>query len=433
MRTLYIVAYPLFLCYRLCRGFDADGHSAIAMTAMSGLKGNTLHQLKRLMNGKDIVDISAWGERVSQKHPSTMPFHFQYQDMSELHFDKFLPESGPQMFGLGDGTRSFPYTYSDKYCNEVGASAECKETGHCLVPMIKHLYSRLIGLDRNKINYPEGIQLTDSDSVKFLVNLIGDLHQPLHFGFTESNAGRDFHGHLIINGTEETISLFEIWEKGLIQKLKIEKPQFWYGGWTHVFAIRDIFDKEVILWKERGIDIIDDWARESIKIMCSALFIHPLNQEKLTNNFNIDPLLEFAWFEILRSRLLIAGARLSIVLNDILKYREGKEKTFRQPLSSLLVNEEDENHKVIENISSVIPKKSSFSTIKIFNKSYKLHTWVRNLLINLGIILSCTLIFIYISRYCLNDNYSKVKHIPIPTDELRKSQNIQLKETSMVE
>lgn len=394
--------------------FDADGHSAIGMTTISGLQNNFSQKLKRLMNGKDIVDISGWGERVSKKHPLTLPFHFQGQSKSNYVKNGNV---------VGE---------NDKKKKALWFDSNCKQTGHCLIPMIKHLYYRLIG-DHSKfeINYPEGIQLTDSDSIKFLINLIGDLHQPMHFGFIEDNLGRDINGIMNINGTDERLSLFEIWESGITRKLKIEKPQFWFGGWTHILAIRDTFDKELLLWKEKGIEMIDDWAKESFSIMCNEIYSHPISKQPIIDHFNVDVTLEFAWLEIFRNRILIAGARLSIILNEILKLREGKEKPFRVANSLLLSSDEDVSHQISDPIIGHVNKKQIVE-INIFGEKLGISVWVRNLVINLIIIVICFAILGYISIFRLRDNYSILKNSQLPISEA-KTKNIQLKQTSMID
>ncbi|KAK6590545.1 S1 P1nuclease [Cryptosporidium xiaoi] len=414
---LILFMYICLLLTTRAISFDADGHSAIGMTTISGLQHKYSQKLKRLMNGKDIVDISGWGERVSQKHPSTLPFHFQSQNRSDFLFN-------------GDGTIKDKNGLLDKNnTNHIGNN--CGNNKYCLVRMIKHLFYRLIG-SQNKveIEYPIGIQLTDSDCVKFLINLIGDLHQPLHFGFSDDNLGRDIKGVMVINGTNEKISLYDIWEYGITKKLKIEKPHFWFGGWTHIFAIRDSYDKELQRWKEIGIDVVDEWALESFNLMCSKIYSNPLSREPISDNFNIDLTLEFAWFEIFRNRILIAGARLSIVLNEILKYRDGKEKPFRVTNSLLLSSDEDVNHHLYDNkIASTDSKKFAATEVDIFGKKFKIPTWIRNLSINVSLVVICMIVFLYISIFLFKDN--NIRHFQLPsTDDFK---NIQMKETSMME
>ncbi|EAZ51586.1 S1/P1nuclease [Cryptosporidium parvum Iowa II] len=394
--------------------FDAEGHSAIGMTTISGLQNNFSQKLRRLMNGKDIVDISGWGERVSKKHPSTLPFHFQGQSKGDY-------------FKNGELGNDFKEKFILK------SDSNCKHTGHCLVPMIKHLYYRLIGDNSKfKINYPEGIQLTDSDSIKFLINLIGDLHQPMHFGFIEDGLGREIKGMMSINGTNERLSLFEIWESGIARKLKTEKPQFWFGGWTHILAIRDIFDKELLLWKERGIEMINDWAKENFEIVTNEIYFHPISKQPIIDNFNVDVTLEFAWLEIFRSRILIAGARLSIILNDILKLREGKEKPFRVTNSLLLSSDEDISHNISDPIIGINVNRKQTLEINVFGKKIGISVWIRNLIINLIIILICLAVLAYISIFRLRDNYSILNNAQLPVSEV-KTKSVQMKQTSAID
>lgn len=73
--------------------WDKEGHAAIGMTTMSAIKGDALANIKRLLKGKDIVDVSRWTESLLQKYHSLEPMFYQMQnqDPSDPNCNNFNP------------------------------------------------------------------------------------------------------------------------------------------------------------------------------------------------------------------------------------------------------------------------------------------------------------------------------------------------------
>merc|ERR1712203_379172 len=118
--------------------------------------------------------------------------------------------------------------------------AKC-EDNICLLQAIKHFYGKILADEGRKTDYPQidynkvakGIKFTDADAVKMLINLLGDLHQPLHVGFATDDNGRSV--QLTYRG--KPMSLYDVWDKGVSEDLRNQESGFWLGGWTHVRAI----------------------------------------------------------------------------------------------------------------------------------------------------------------------------------------------------
>ncbi|CEM27184.1 unnamed protein product [Vitrella brassicaformis CCMP3155] len=323
------------------RAWDKDGHEAIGMTAMSALKGKALAQLKRLMGGKDAVDVSEWAHKVNKQYPWTTALHFQ-----------------PQPGGEPD---------TEWRCDKIDVS-ECPDN-KCLLAALKHFYGRLTGKKLVEMKYPEGIHFTDADCLKYLINLIGDLHQPLHVGFKASDMGR------AINGTfkNKPHSLYEIWDTTLTQTMMAERPGFWYGGWTHVNSVKSQYENDKKEWAEKDFELFERWASESLQVACNKVYKDPTQNVRLVPDFKTTPHMERQWGQEMQQRILTAGARLVIVLNSILEQQEAKK--LRQG-SGVEVQGEEE-HKAKPRVPA----------------------WVRNLGTNLIIIVVVLGVFIYISQF----------------------------------
>ena len=146
--------------------YDRDGHEAIGMTAMSAITGGkVLQTLKRLLRGKDAMDVAGWAHIVDDKYPWVHAFHFQRYRLDPAKYPNY-----------------------EQQCENleiVTTGPDC-ENNLCLVQILKHFYGSLVfGKESSKTvkaTFPDpSVTFTDADAVKFLINLVGDMHQPLHF------------------------------------------------------------------------------------------------------------------------------------------------------------------------------------------------------------------------------------------------------------
>ncbi|EER17032.1 conserved hypothetical protein [Perkinsus marinus ATCC 50983] len=138
-------------------GWDIDGHEAVGMVAMSALDSRASNQLKRLLQGKDAVEDAGWAHKAESSIPWSTRLHFLSQ---------------PEPFS------------NTLVVNEI----TCPQ-GQCLLEALKLFYDQAKG-DTSKVEISQKdrlmmssarlpVQVTDADAVRFLINLIGDMHQPL--------------------------------------------------------------------------------------------------------------------------------------------------------------------------------------------------------------------------------------------------------------
>ncbi|CAK9023932.1 Endonuclease 4 (AtENDO4) (Deoxyribonuclease ENDO4) (Single-stranded-nucleate endonuclease ENDO4) [Durusdinium trenchii] len=288
-RTLALV---LALCLR-AHAWDKDGHEAIGMTTMSALDTSAVAQVKHLMGGKDAADVAAWAHKVNKKYPWTTELHFQRQ----------------------------PSTRCEK-----AQIDDCKDN-RCLMKAILYFYGRLTGKDLGvEITWPDGVKLTDADCVKYLINLLGDMAQPLHFGTADTDMGRN----ITVLFRDKKTTLFDVWDKEITQSVIKNEPHFWWGGWTHVQRTRVEYERDSEQFKKEHESLLNRWADESAKFMCSSVYRNPITGKQITEEldengvFRLNEQLYDIWKREMFSKMLVAGARVAIVLNSILHHREGQ-------------------------------------------------------------------------------------------------------------
>jgi nuclease S1 len=132
-------------------------------------------------------------------------------------------------------------------------------------------------------------------ALKFLVHLIGDIHQPLHVGNGHDKGGND----VKIKYFWQNSNLHRIWDSGMVDGQNLS-----YTEW--VSRLNHTTKSQVAIWQSAT---INDWAMESMALRSSVYAIG--DKKNLTYRYNYDHIAE------VDRRLLQAGVRLAGVLNDI--------------------------------------------------------------------------------------------------------------------
>lgn len=281
-------------------GFDVEAHDAIGQACASAMDQQAVKQVKRLLGGQDASDVAGWGHQVDDTFPGMARLHFQVHDDANNNF-----------------------------CGAAASRiAKCQDN-ICLLEAVKHFYGKVLADEGRKVEYPqidyrkvaEGIKFTDADAVKLLINLIGDMHQPLHVGFAGDDNGRNIQ----VKFRGQIMSLYDVWDKGLSEVIRNTESNFWLGGWTHVRAVGAEFQRDTELWKKDGpMKSFDRWLSESVDFACNKVYTHPTTNKRLAGPgaeaqpIEIDDAAFMVWRNQWLQQLLIAGERTAIVLNDIL-------------------------------------------------------------------------------------------------------------------
>eukprot|EP01054_Gregarina_sp_Poly1_P000143 Gregarina_sp_Poly_1__142@NODE_1031_length_5291_cov_107_018185_g716_i0_p1_GENE_NODE_1031_length_5291_cov_107_018185_g716_i0NODE_1031_length_5291_cov_107_018185_g716_i0_p1_ORF_typecomplete_len394_score50_72S1P1_nuclease/PF02265_16/1_8e30Gemini_mov/PF01708_16/0_28_NODE_1031_length_5291_cov_107_018185_g716_i0541235 len=312
LRRLCLVLVPL-----VGRTWDTDGHAAVGMTVMSGVRGPALTQLKRLLGGKDVVDVAPWSRSVVKKYPQLEHIFENQQDLDPIQ--------------------------EVANCSAFDPTYLCPNK-QCLVAATQAFYSKLTGTNSeltSGFKLPVNLKLTDADNIKFLVALIGELHNPARFGYAFNDGGRSVSVTYVDNGRAKETTLFQYWDSDLIQKTIRDRPNFWFSGWTHLNSLgRGFYEEQQRLWKEADaagrLQLFESWAAESWKASCSRVqrrFAHgkipddTQNEQELLvpDKHSYTPSMIFLDFEFVKTKLLTAGIRASIILNSILEGRDAKK------------------------------------------------------------------------------------------------------------
>lgn len=251
MRRFFTFALIVaFVCQSY--GWGATGHRVTGMIASNYLNKKAKTKIKALLGDESLAMVSTWMDdiRSDSTYDYTSDFHWVTVETGQSY---------EQMSKNPDGD---------------------------LIMTIERLIGELKShkLDRN----------TEIQNLKFLVHLIGDLHQPLHVGCCDDQGGNKVQ----VKWFGGNSNLHRVWDSDMIDGTKL--------SYTELAESLGHPDDATVKKYQSG--TIRDWAKESINYRKQVYDV---------GNGNLGYKYSYKNLPLLRERLLAAGIRLAGVLNDI--------------------------------------------------------------------------------------------------------------------
>jgi len=133
--------------------------------------------------------------------------------------------------------------------------------------------------------------------LRFLIHVIGDVHQPLHIGQFEDLGGN----RIKVLWFGEATNLHSVWDEKMIESQKLSYTEY-------CNAINHTKPTQRLLWQKQP---IGEWLFESYQIAGQLYTEITQPDQKLSFRYNFDHI------ETLNERLVKAGVRLAGLLNNI--------------------------------------------------------------------------------------------------------------------
>jgi hypothetical protein len=133
-------------------------------------------------------------------------------------------------------------------------------------------------------------------ALKFIVHIIGDLHQPFHAGNGIDRGGND----VKLKFFWEDSNLHRVWDSGLI-----DRQQLSYTEWTQILS-RKISSQQATQWMQTDPKI---WIAESAKLRAN---LYP-DSDNLSWDYQYQNL------PVVKQRLQMGGVRIAAYLNSLFK------------------------------------------------------------------------------------------------------------------
>ncbi|HRW99129.1 MAG TPA: S1/P1 nuclease [Cyclobacteriaceae bacterium] len=252
MAKILLTVLVVGISYSAAYPWGATGHRVIGEVAGQYLTGKAKKKLATLLQGESLAIAGTWMDEVRSNR--------KYDYMADWHWVT-IPE----------GTR-----YADTEKNPNGDIIEAIDR------MVKKLKSG--GLTRTD----------EAESLKVLIHLIGDIHQPLHVGTGDDRGGNDTK----VKWMGRSSNLHRVWDSDIIDETKL--------SYTEMAAALDRPPKtEVNKLQSSG---VLDWARES---MALRKRVYDIGDGQLGYDYTYQHL------QTVERRLMEAGIRLAGILNSI--------------------------------------------------------------------------------------------------------------------
>ena len=244
-----------------------EGHEIVAAIAQSMLTPRAASEADAVLaatGGESLVASSDWADRIRGQHRETGSWHFVDIEVGEAPYDP---------------------------------ARDCK-AGRCVVEKISQFEARLADARVD----PE----TRGEALKWVVHLVGDVHQPLHTADRHDRGGNalrvSFHGR--------DLNLHEIWDTDLLKSLMGRQ-----GVTAYAAALaKSITPAERAAWSG---GTPADWANESHqvaeRVAYGELPAGPIPE--------ITPAYQRAAESAIELQLKKAGVRLARMLNEALASR----------------------------------------------------------------------------------------------------------------
>ena len=278
MGTTKIILVLLTVSFSInALSWGPTGHRIVGEIAQQHLSPNVQRKVKSLLDDQSLAQVSTWADEI---------------------------KSDPD---------NYRHTYSWHYMTWPAGQDEYEYHGEG--SLLQSIQDNL-----KTIKSSSATKMAKATALKFLVHLVGDLHQPLHVGNGQDMGGNTcqviFHG--------ERTNLHALWDEKLIEKnllsfteyvsflmekkefLKINETERRILGWAKESrTLRDlIYPAEVEKPKKHGkVILVKDYCRRDIDHMDSEL---PKLGYKYSYQFKED----------MEKRLLLGGIRLGEIINE---------------------------------------------------------------------------------------------------------------------
>jgi hypothetical protein len=256
MKNVILLSVFFVLFYsQAAFSWGKNGHRIVGEIAQRNLNSKAQKAIAELAPSEDLSRLSTWPDEIRSdpKMGYTTPWHYVSIPNGKTYFDQKRPKEGDLIEGL--------YRFEDT----IRDPKESKE---------------------NKLF-----------ALKFLIHMVGDLHQPLHVGLAEDRGGN----MIKVKWFKSETNLHTLWDEELIDFEKLSFSE--YANYLNHFSKDEKKD-----W-EKGSFM--DWARESQDLRPK---VYDLNGADVPNlsyeySYKVKPVVEM--------RLKQAGLRLAFLLNKI--------------------------------------------------------------------------------------------------------------------
>ncbi len=236
--------------------WSKTGHRVTGEVAEKYLTRKAKKAITKLLNGQSLADVSTFGDEIKadRKYREFSPWHYVNFPLDKKYTDVEPSEDGDIVAGI----------------------------------------NKCIAVVKDKNSTLEDKQFY----LKFLVHLIGDLHQPLHVGRKEDKGGNDIQVQWFGRGS----NMHRVWDSNMIDDFGM--------GYTELASNLPKLSKEQVKSIRQG--NVYTWVEESQELVKEIYDSAEIGE-------NIGYGYSYQWWSTVEQQLQAGGIRLAVVLNDIFR------------------------------------------------------------------------------------------------------------------
>jgi len=160
----------------------------------------------------------------------------------------------------------------------------------------------------------------ENEALKFLIHFVGDIHQPLHVGFTTDRGGNSFEGKF----NNKKVNLHEIWDTSIVAE-RIDND---FSGNQSLYLdflltqIQGPWSSQANGWSTciqptTYFDCSGEWAVESIGAACDYSYVEADGVTHIETGFDLGDDYYNRNMPIVEFQIAKAGVRLATILNAL--------------------------------------------------------------------------------------------------------------------
>jgi hypothetical protein len=231
-----------------------NGHRTVGEIAESYLKSKASRKINKILNGQSIADASTFADEIKsdKAYRKYNVWHYANAPLDQSYEESEKNPDGDIVVGI----------------------QEC----------IDKLKSKTLSKEDEQFY------------LKMLIHLIGDMHQPLHFGLEEDKGANDFK----VKWFNKPTNLHRVWDTQMIESYNM--------SYTELTGNLPSLSKSEVKSIQSG--TLLEWV-EDIREITKAVYQSAEQDENLSYRYMYD------WFDTVKTQMQKAGIRLAVVLNEI--------------------------------------------------------------------------------------------------------------------
>lgn len=231
-----------------------NGHRVVGETAENYLKSKVSRKIDRILNGQSLADASTYADEIKsdRAYDEFKPWHYANALLEETYLESDKNPDGDIVYGI----------------------EEC----------ISKLKSGQLNTEKEQFY------------LRMLIHLVGDMHQPLHFGLKEDKGANDFK----VKWFNQPTNMHSIWDTKMIESYNMSYTEL-------TDNLPELSKSEVKSIKSGS---LLDWVEES-RELTREVYKSAEPGENLSYKYM------YNWFGVVQTQMKKAGIRLAVILNDI--------------------------------------------------------------------------------------------------------------------